>query len=756
MNDQQIRLALRDNAPRPAADPYRRDAPNVVMIVLDDLGFAQLGCYGSSIDTPNIDRLAEGGVRFTNFHTTAVCSPTRACLLTGRNHHRVGMGMLPDLPVNYPAYTGRFPDGAATIAQILRDQGYATTAIGKWHLVPRDQRATGPFRMWPTGVGFDRYYGFLNGETNQWTPNLIRDQQHVEPPATPDEGYHLDADLADEAIGQLRELHLHQPDRPFLLWYATGSPHAPHQAPPEWIDRYRGRFDAGWDVMREETFARQKALGVVPDDAVLSERPPWVEAWDDVEPDRRRLYRRMMEVFAGFLSHTDHHVGRVLDEIERLGQRDNTIVALVSDNGASAEGGPNGSWNQMRHYVSDAADDIDQELAHLDDLGGFRSSGHYPWGWALAGNTPFRRWKRYTLEGGVRDPLIISWPARLEQSGSIRHQYAHAVDLPVTLLDLAGIELPERVGGVEQLSFDGVSIAEALDDPGSVDPRSEQYYECWGSRAIYADGWKAVTNHVNQLTAAEREGIEGSDDFAQDRWELFHVAEDFAETDDLASEHPEKLAELIARWDEAAERNQVLPIDDGRDNRIAHLHLPWLDFRETYQLAAGDKIHEANGPMLVGGFRMTARFSEALASDAAGVLCEQGDWLSGWAWFVADGLVTWILTLDGTEHRLSAPIPVGERLLTIDGVPGDGVVELSLHAGSRPDLAAATLAVTMPLAFSPDGAFLTVGFGRPFPVCDDYAPPSPAPASFVGVRIDVGPPPPFEFDDALADVMRHQ
>ncbi len=756
MNDQKIRLALRDNALRPAADPYRRDAPNVVMIVLDDLGFAQLGCYGSSIDTPNIDRLAEGGVRFTNFHTTAVCSPTRACLLTGRNHHRVGMGMLPDLPMNFPGYTGQFPDGAATIAQILRDEGYATTAIGKWHLVPRDQRATGPFRMWPTGVGFDRYYGFLNGETNQWTPNLIRDHQHVEPPATPDEGYHLDADLADEAIGRLRELHLHQPDRPFFLWYATGSPHAPHQVPPEWIDRYRGRFDAGWDVMREETFARQKALGVVPEDAVLSERPPWVEAWDDVDPDRQRLYRRMMEVFAGFLSHTDHHLGRVLDEIERLSQRDDTIVALVSDNGASAEGGPNGSWNQMRHYVSDAADDIDQELAHLDDLGGFRSSGHYPWGWALAGNTPFRRWKRYTLEGGVRDPLIISWPARLGEPGSIRHQYAHAVDLPVTLLDLAGIDLPERVGGVDQLSFDGVSIAEAIDDPGSADPRTEQYYECWGSRAIYVDGWKAVTNHVNQLTAAERDAIEGSDDFAQDRWQLFHVAEDFAENVDLAPEHPEKLAELIGRWDEAAERNQVLPIDDGRDNRIAHLHLPWLDFRQTYQLAAGDKIHEANGPMLVGGFRMTARFSEPLPSDAAGVLCEQGDWISGWAWFIADGLVTWILNVDGTEHRLSAPLPLGEQLLTVDGVPGDGVVDLSFHAGRRSDIAAATLPVTMPLAFSPDGAFLTVGFGRPFPVCDDYAPPSPAPSSFVGVRIDVGPPPPFDFDDTVADVMRHQ
>ena len=756
MNEPPFDLALRDNPIRPAPVPYRLDAPNVVVIVLDDLGFAQLGCYGSSIDTPNIDRLADRGIRFTNFHTTAVCSPTRACLLTGRNHHRVGMGMLPDLPVNFPAYTGQFPDGAATLAEILRDEGYATSAIGKWHLVPRDQRATGPYRMWPTGVGFDRYYGFLNGETNQWTPNLVRDQHHVEPPASPDEGYHLDADLADEAIQQLRELHLHQPDRPFFVWYATGSPHAPHQAPPEWIDRYRGRFDAGWDALREETFVRQKELGVVPGDAVLSERPSWVEPWDDVDPDRQRLYARMMEVFAGFLSHTDHHIGRVLDEIESLGQGDNTIVALVSDNGASAEGGPNGSWNQMRHYVSDVADDIDDELRHLDDLGGFRSSGHYPWGWALAGNTPFRRWKRYTLEGGVRDPLIISWPERLSSPGSIRHQYSHAVDLPVTLLDLAGIALPERVGGVEQLSFDGVSIAEVLHDPDRADVRTEQYYECWGSRAIYADGWKAVTNHVNQLTMVERELVEGSDDFARDRWQLFHVTDDFAENVDLAGERPDKLADLVARWDEAAEHNQVLPIDDGRDNRIAHMYVPWLDFRETHHLSAGDKVHEVNGPMLVGGFRMAARFSDPLAADAEGVLCEQGDWLSGWAWFLADGAVTWVLNVNGTEHRLSAALPVGAELLIVDGTPRGSSIELSLHTDEQADVANATLATPMPLAFSPDGAFLTVGFGRPFPVCDGYTPPSPAPSSFAGVRIDVGPPPPFDFDTVHTNVMRHQ
>ena len=463
-----IGLTLRDSRSAPGPLPYRPGAPNVVMIVLDDLGFAQLGCYGSDIDTPNIDRLAARGLRFSGFHTTAICSPTRACLLTGRNHHRVGMGMLPDIPLPYPGYTGRFPRSAGTMAQILGDAGWSTTAIGKWHLVPRDERATGPYDQWPTGLGFDRYYGFLNGETNQWTPNLVRDQSHVEPPATPEDGYHLDVDLADEAIAQLRELRLHNPDRPFLLWYATGSPHAPHQAPPEWIERYRGRFDDGWDVWRERTLARQVELGLLPAEVELSPRPPWVEAWDDVDADRRRLYARMMEVFAGVVTHLDHQIGRVLDEVEQAAN--DTVVVLVSDNGCSAEGGPHGTWNQLRHYLGDEPDDLEVELAHLDDLGGFRSSGHYPWGWALAGNTPFARWKRYTLEGGVRDPLIVSWPGHLPDEGGVRHQYLHAVDVLPTVLDLVGVEPPAVLRGVEQMTFDGVSARAGAGGPGRARP----------------------------------------------------------------------------------------------------------------------------------------------------------------------------------------------------------------------------------------------------------------------------------------------
>ncbi len=751
-----IELALKDSSAPAAPSPFRTGAPNVVVIVLDDLGFAQLGCYGSDLETPNLDRIAERGLRFTNFHTTAICSPTRACLLTGRNHHRVGMGMLPDLPVNYPAYTGQFPRSAGTLAQILLDAGYSTTAIGKWHLVPRDQRATGPFHMWPTGVGFERYYGFLNGETNQWTPNLVRDQSHVEPPATPEEGYHLDADLADEAIASLRDRRIHQPDRPFFLYYATAAPHAPHQAPAEWIDRFAGRFDDGWDAWRERTFARQKELGIVPADAELSARPDWVEAWDDIDPDRRRLYARMMECFAGFLAHADHQIGRVLDEIEAAGELDDTIVVMVSDNGCSAEGGPNGTWNQLRHYITDEEDDIEAELAHYDDLGGPRSSGHYPWGWALAGNTPFRRWKRYTFEGGVRDPLLVSWPGGLGDHGGVRDQYCHVVDLLPTVLDLAGIAPPDELGGVPQMSIDGVTIRDALADVRAPDPRTQQYFECWGSRAIYRDGWKAVTNHVNQLTRAERDNIAGSADFADDEWQLFDTTTDFSESHDLAAAHPETLAELVALWHEEAERNQVLPLDDSRDNRVDQMHLPWLTFRGTYQLRPGDKLHESNAPVLLFGFRMVASFDADLAADADGVLCEQGDWIAGWAWFLRDGVATWTLVYDGREARVEAPVPRGARVLSLDAVPREtGGFALTLRADGD-DIATGEIADVIPATIAPDGAFLTVGYARPFPVVEDYSPPAEAPEGFVGVRIDVGAPPPFDFDSELEHVMRHQ
>ncbi len=738
---------------QPVTPPYRADGRNVLVIVMDDLGFAHLGSYGSDLQTPTFDAIAKQGLRFTNFHTTAICSPTRACLLTGRNHHRVGMGMLPDLPANFPGYTGEFPKTAGTLPQILQAHGYATFCVGKWHLVPRDQRVIGPFDMWPSGLGFERYYGFLNGETNQWTPNLVRDNSHIEPPAAPEAGYHLDADLADQGIAYLRELRAASPDRPFFMWYASAAPHAPHQVPPEWIERYAGQFDVGWDAWREATLARQKALGIVPATTVLSERPSWVEPWNEIDEERRRLYARMMEVCAGFISHADHQVGRVLAHLEETGQLEDTVVVMVSDNGASAEGGPHGTYNQLGHYISDEADDIEDELSHYGDLGGFRSSGHYPWGWALAGNTPLRRWKRYTFEGGVRDPLIMAG-AGIEPGG-LRHQYLHAIDLLPTLLDLLEITLPTELNGQVQMPLDGVSFVPVIKDSAAGEVRLTQYYECWGSRAIYHDGWKAVTNHVNQLTFNERNAIVGSHDFAEDRWALFDTRSDFNERINLAADEPDRLRDLIRRWTALAEANYVFPLDDSADKRIAHLRMPWLMSRPAYSYRPGDKIHEVTAPLLAGGFRVTASFSEAVGDNASGVLCEQGDWNAGWALYMVEGTLCWALAGKGRAHVVRSAVPPGARVLSATCELDSG--KLAVHLGADGAMITTEpVGATLPLAWAPDGAFLTIGYGRPFPVVEEYQPPARAPGSLVQVSFATGKLPPVDPDAELDQLLRHQ
>ena len=742
----------------PSGPPFAPGAPNVVVIVLDDLGFAHLGSYGSDIDTPHLDRLADRGLRFTNFHTTAVCSPTRACLLTGRNHHRVGMGMLPDLPTDFPGYTGEFPPEAATLAHILSGVGYGTYCIGKWHLTPRDQRDSGPFHMWPLGQGFDRYYGFLNGETNQWTPNLVRDNGHVEPPATPEQGYHLEADLADEAIAQHRRHRLSHPRRPFFVWYATASPHAPHQAPVEWIERYRGRFDRGWDRWRDDVLARQKELGVVGPGVHLSARPAWVPAWDDLDAEQQRLYGRMMEVFAAVVTHADAQVGRFLDHLEAEGELDDTIVVLVSDNGASAEGGPHGTHNQLGHYISDDEDDLGEELARIDDLGGWRSSGHYPWGWALAGNTPFRRWKRYTFEGGVRDPLVVCGPG-VGDAGGLRHQYAHAVDVLPTILELAGVPLPDEVAGRRQMSFDGRSLVPVLVDPGAPG-RASQYYECWGSRAMYRDGFTAVTDHVNQLTANERRLVVGSHDFAGDHWALFDAEADPAQTEDLGGRHPELLAGLVREWFEQAERNGVFPLDDGAVHRIAHLRVPWTAWRSEFRFRPGDKVHEVNGPNISGGFAMDATFSGPCHAPTGGpqgafVLAEQGDWNAGWAMYLADGELRWVMASFGGPQQVAARLPGPASVLTALGAPSEGGLEVVLGADGT-EIGRGRLDRAVPLAWAPDGAFLTVGHGRPFPVTDAYRVPGTTPGTFTGLTVRTGPPPALDAAAEFDRVMRHQ
>ena len=550
------RPSLEESVPGDYSLPRPADsAPNVVLIVLDDLGFGQLGCFGSGIATPHIDGLADRGLRYNHFHVTSLCSPTRACLLTGRNHHAVGMGFLTDLPMAFPGYTGRVPKSAATLPRLLRDAGYNTMAVGKWHLVPGGERSyAGPFDRWPLGYGFERYYGFLQGDTNHWSPHLVRDNTYVEPPRTPAEGYHLTEDLADNAIRYVNEQHQAAPDRPFFLYFALGAMHAPHHVAPEWIEPYRGAFDQGWERRREAVFARQLDAGVVPEGTTLSERPSWIQAWDTLSPDAQRMLARQQEVFAGFLSHTDAQIGRVLDELEALGILDNTLVMLVSDNGASGEGGALGTFNEHR-FTEHIPETVEQNLEWSDELGGIRSYPHYSWGWAWAGNTPLRLWKRYTWLGGTRTPLIVHWPAGTTARGEMRTQFVHAIDLMPTVLDACGVVAPAVVDGVTQQPIDGATIRATFDDPTAPDPRTVQYFEMLGSRSIVADGWKATTDHVSKGVMDEERLMEGSRAFADDEWALFRLADDFSECHDLAAEHPDVL-DALARPVERRSRPQ--------------------------------------------------------------------------------------------------------------------------------------------------------------------------------------------------------
>jgi arylsulfatase len=534
-------------------------APNVLLLVLDDVGFAQLGCYGSDIATPAFDALAGDGVRLTNFHTTALCSPTRACLLTGRNHHRNGMGRVADLAVGYPGYWGRIPRENGFLPEILRAHGYATYAVGKWHLTPDDETNMASSRAsWPLARGFDRWYGFHGGETHQFVPSLYHDNHSVLPPARPEDGYHLSADLADRAIEFVSDLRAVDAERPFFCYLATGACHSPHHAPQEWIERYRGHFDQGWDEWRDATFARQIATGVLPEHTRLSPRPHWVPEWTSLKAEDRAVAARFMECFAAYLSYTDAQIARVLAFLERTGDLDNTVVIAVSDNGASAEGGPKGSINDGR--LMNGAPAGRRELRRrIDEIGGPTAHNNYPWGWTMAGNTPFRRWKREVHEGGIADPCIVSVPG-LGNGNGIRRQFAHAVDILPTVLELVGIDPPSEIDGIEQSRIDGSSFASVLRDAKAPETRDTQHFEMLGSRGIYHGGWKAVT--FKPLGAMYDDGLDPDAPFDDDVWELFDVVADPSETNDLAAAEPERLAAMIDLWWSEAERNDVLPLDN--------------------------------------------------------------------------------------------------------------------------------------------------------------------------------------------------
>ncbi len=658
-------------------------APNVVVILLDDVGYAQFGCYGSDIATPTFDRLAAQGLRYANFHTTALCSPTRAALLTGRNHHASGMGRIVEFSSGFPGYDATIPPEHGLLSQILLGEHYATYAVGKWHLAPGHEMAMGGTRdHWPLRKGFERFYGFLAGETDQYHPDLVHDSHQVVPSRSPEEGYHLTEDLVDRSIGYLKDLRAFDPDKPFFLYLTPGACHAPHQAPPSFIEPYRGHFDVGWDRWREQVFVRQQASGLLPAGTELSERPSWVPAWDSLSEDERRLYAAMMEVYAGFLTHTDHHIGRLLSFIDDLGESDNTLVVLMSDNGASAEGGAGGSFNEM-YFFNFVPESLEENLARIGDLGTPRASNHYPWGWAWAGNTPLKRFKRDTHEGGVCDPLIVHWPARFGRPGQTRHQYVHAVDVTPTILALLGIEAPARIEGVDQAPFHGVSFAATLGDSALASPHTTQYYEMLGSRALYHDGWKAVVYHPP--AAIVYDGSDATRPFEADVWELYHVAEDFSECHDLAARHPDKLAELQALWWQEAQRHQVLPLNNqpGRhgDRRFE---------RQRYVYHPGiSSIPEAMAPNLRGrAFQVLAALEVPFEGPTDGVIVCHGGHTGGYALYVKGRRLRYVHNLLGTKEFVVAAevdLPVGPVLARMTFTPAEGTAgDVALWYGDVP------------------------------------------------------------------------
>ena len=693
--------------PEPPAPP--REAPNIVLIVLDDTGFAHLGCYGSTIETPNIDALAAGGLRYTGFHTTALCSPSRACLLTGRNHHAIGMRSVSNFDTGFPHMRGGITPRAATLPQLLRAHGYATYAIGKWHLAPmRDCSAAGPHTDWPLQKGFDRFYGFLQGEADQFSPELTEDNHHIDPPARPEEGYHLSEDLVDRATGMVRDLRSVRPDRPFFLYLAFGAMHSPHQSPRAYREKYRGRFDEGWDAARERWFARQLESGIVPAGTTLAGRNPGVRAWSELSENERRFAARLQEAFAGMLDHTDAQIGRLIDFLRAQGLLDDTLLILCSDNGASQEGGPWGVLDEWSFFNLQREDIDDIVARRLDDIGGPHSHSNIPWGWAQAGNTPLRWYKQNTYGGGVRDALIVHWPARIADGGGIRRQFCHAIDVPATVLDVTGIAMPQQFLGEEQIPLHGRSLVPTWDDASAPTPRARQYFEMGGHRGLYEDGWKAVTYH------------EKGRPFDDDAWALYRLDEDFSECHDLSGEQPAKLRELIDAWWVEAGLNDVLPLDDRNIELFGGTPRPGTPHaRDEYVYLPPISHIPADAAPALGG-RSWAITCEVVVppGGAEGVLYARGSHNVGQVFFLKDGALVFDYNALGAHQRAAAAVDLapGAHELSARFVREGNVGTLTIAADGA-DLAS----VAIPRIIRMMGSTgVDVGCDRLSTVVDDY------------------------------------
>ena len=777
---------IRDSVPdwSPFEPPKAPDgAPNVVYIVLDDVGFSAMSSYGGPIETPNIDRVANDGLRYTQWHTTALCSPTRSCLLTGRNHTRNSMACITEAAVGFPNASGTIPPENGMVSEILGQAGWNTYITGKWHLCPTvEMNVASTRRNWPTGRGFERFYGFLGAETNQWFPDLVYDNHPVDQPKSPEEGYHLTEDLTDKALEFIKDAKVIAPDKPFFLYYAPGAAHAPHHAPKDWIAKFKGRFDMGYEALREQTLARQKQMGIVPENTELppinpigtSETrtgpdgapfPPLdvTKPWDSLTAEGKQLFSRMAEVYAGFLAHADHQIGRLLDYLEESGQRDNTMVIVVSDNGASGEGGPDGSVNEMK-FANGIPDDMKSNLAMLDELGGTKTYNHYPNGWAMAFNTPFKMWKRYEFNGGTADPCIISWPSSTpgatKTKGELRHQYHHAIDLVPTILDTLGVEPPTTINGHVQSPFDGVSMTYSAELASGPSARKTQFYSMLGSRGIWHDGWKAVSTHPT---------LSGWSHFNDDAWELYHTDVDRSEVHDLAAEHPDKLRELINLWFAQAGGNIAFPLDDRSALEILITPRPQLSApRNRYAYFAGAaEVPEAQAVNVRNRSYSIGALVDIPAPGAQGVLFAHGSRFGGHALYVKDSRLHYVYNFVGLlEQKIdaTADVPIGADLILSasfdkDGEDPPGVATgvLSLYHGDTK--VGEGRIKTQPGPFSLAGEGLCIGRDSGEPTTSDY--PGEHPYAFTGgtikrVAVDVSGDPYVDLEREAAAMLARE
>jgi len=712
-----IGRTVAESEPWFAESPHPREgAPNVLLILLDDTGFAQFGCFGSDIETPNIDALAANGLQFTNFHVTPLCSPTRAALVTGRAPHAVGMRSVSNFVTGFPNQLGHISNHAATVGEVLGDAGYGTFCVGKWHLAPMEQcSAAGPFDQWPVARGFQRFYGFLDGETDQFHPELVADNHPIEPPSGPDEGYHLSEDLVDQALRIITDYKGVRPDRPFMGYVAFGATHAPHQAPAEHMAKYRGRFDEGWDVVRERWYEKQLATGVIPAGTPLAPRNPGVKPWDELDETEKRLASRLQEAFAAFLDHTDAQIGRLVEGLRRLGQLDNTVIVLHADNGASQEGGPFGVMHEMK-FFNGIIERPDEAIARIDDIGGPNSHSNYPWGWAQCGNTPFKWYKQNTHEGGVHVPMVMHWPDGIpaDQRGTKRDQFVFVSDVVPTVYDIVGIEPPRERRGFEQLPVTGISFRSVIADPTAPATNRIQYMENGGSLAIVVDEWKAVLKHTP-----------GRDyDDAREKWELYHLAHDKSECVDLAGANPDKLADMIAHWWDEAERHGVLPLDDrgvalfGARFRRNSPHPE--SRRYVYRPPMSPMPGQASAGL--GGRNVVLTATVVHGESDEGVLYATGTQNSGFSMFVQGGrfIVDYNAFGDHTVLESAVPVPSGRCELAVRLCRGEGMagsVELLID-GARAGSTDLALYMRMMSSVGP-----SVGYDHGSPVSTRYEAP---------------------------------